>query len=45
MNEIIITSKKNKKDKIKELMKYKGLITFLSWRDIIVRYKQTVLGI
>lgn len=45
MNEIIITSKKNKKDKIKELIKYKGLITFLSWKDIIVRYKQTVLGI
>ena len=45
MNEIIITSKKNKKDKIKELIKYRGLITFLSWKDIIVRYKQTVLGI
>lgn len=41
----IITSKPTKKDKFKELMKFRSLITFLSWKDIIVRYKQTVLGI
>ena len=44
-NTIIISSNSSKKQKIKELMKYRGLITFLSWKDIIVRYKQTVLGI
>ena len=45
MSEIIISSKKTQKDKLKEVLKYKELITFLSWKDIIVRYKQTVLGI
>ena len=41
----IISSKPAKKDKLKELFKFRSLITFLSWKDIIVRYKQTVLGI
>lgn len=46
MNEIrIISSNQSHKDKFKELKQFKGLITFLSWKDIIVRYKQTVLGI
>ncbi len=30
--------------KIKELWAYRELLYFLVWRDIIVRYKQTVLG-
>ena len=29
----------------KELWQYKGLLYFLIWRDIKVRYKQTVMGI
>ena len=41
----IITSNTSQKDKLKELYKFRGMITFLSWKDIIVRYKQTVLGI
>ena len=41
----IISSKASKKDRFKELFKFRSLITFLSWKDIIVRYKQTVLGI
>lgn len=41
----LITSSPSKKDKFKELKRYSGVITFLSWKDIIVRYKQTVLGI
>lgn len=31
--------------KIKELLAYRELIYFLIWRDIKVRYKQTVLGV
>ena len=46
MQEItLITSKLSKKHKIKELWKYREVITFLSWKDIVVRYKQTMLGI
>lgn len=29
----------------KDLWKYRGLFGFLAWRDILVRYKQTVIGI
>lgn len=30
---------------IKELIRYRELFYFLAWRDILVRYKQTVVGI
>jgi len=30
--------------KLKELIEYRDLLFFLAWRDISVRYKQTVLG-
>ena len=29
----------------KDLWNYRGLFYFLAWRDILVRYKQTVIGI
>src|SRR3989337_279893 len=29
---------------LKELIKYRELLFFLAWRDIKVRYKQTILG-
>src|SRR5664280_1373850 len=29
----------------RELWKYRGLLYFLTWRDILVRYKQAVIGI
>jgi len=46
MNEItIITSQPSHKKRLKELWKYREVITFLSWKDIIVRYKQTALGV
>jgi len=46
MNEVIlITGKPSHKKRLKELWKYREVITFLSWKDIIVRYKQTALGI
>ncbi|MDQ0198772.1 ABC transporter permease [Neobacillus ginsengisoli] len=43
-NSSIITCKPSKKHKIKEVWKYREVLYFLSWKDIIVRYKQTVLG-
>jgi len=46
MNEVIlITGKPSHKKRLKELWKYREVITFLSWKDIIVRYKQTALGV
>ncbi|MGN9161724.1 ABC transporter permease [Clostridium sulfidigenes] len=46
MNEVIlITGKQSHKKRLKELWKYREVITFLSWKDIIVRYKQTALGV
>jgi lipopolysaccharide transport system permease protein len=30
---------------LKELMHYRELLLFLTWRDILVRYKQTALGV
>ena len=29
---------------LRDLWAYRELIYFLTWRDVIVRYKQTVLG-
>ena len=30
---------------LKELFKYRELVFFLTWRDLKVRYKQTILGV
>ncbi len=43
--EIIIKPKKGFTVGLKELWLYRELFYFLAWRDIKVRYKQTVLGI
>ena len=45
MNETIITSSKSWKDVWQELWDYKEVFLFLGWRDILVHYKQTVIGI
>ncbi|HLE72885.1 MAG TPA: ABC transporter permease, partial [Anaerolineales bacterium] len=29
---------------LRELLRFRELIVFLTWRDILVRYKQTLLG-
>src|SRR5690606_3441798 len=29
----------------KDIWKFRGLFYFLAWRDILVRYKQTVIGV
>lgn len=41
----IIDAKKTKQQYWKDIWSYKELFYFLSWRDILVRYKQTVIGI
>ncbi len=42
---IIISPNKKKKDYLRELWSYRELFLFLSWKDVLVLYKQTVLGI
>ena len=41
----IINSENFKVQYWKNLWKYRELFYFLSWRDLLVRYKQTVLGV
>jgi len=46
-NDFDVVLEPNKSDSHywKDLWKFRGLFYFLSWRDILVRYKQTVIGI
>lgn len=41
----IITANQKSKDYWKELWRFKDLFLLLAWRDILVRYKQTLLGV
>src|SRR5882762_10131224 len=43
--ELILEAGKTEKNYWKDLWRYRELFYILSWRDIKVRYKQTVLGI
>lgn len=43
--EIIIEAGRTEAQYWRDLYRYKELFYFLSWRDILVRYKQTVIGI
>ena len=43
--DLIIEPNKSTSDFIYELLKYRELFFFLAWRDILVRYKQTVIGV
>lgn len=45
MRETIITSKKSWKYFFTEIWDYREVLFFLGWRDILVHYKQTVIGI
>lgn len=47
MNTIIIKPKRvfNLAEDLKEIWEYRGLLYFLSWRDLKVRYKQTAIGV
>jgi lipopolysaccharide transport system permease protein len=43
--DIIIDPNRRKSNFRKDLWNYRGLFYFLSWRDILVRYKQTAVGV
>lgn len=43
--QMIIDSQCEQKEYLKDLFRYRELFYFLAWRDIVVRYKQTLLGI
>lgn len=42
---LVIEAGKSTRNYFKDLWKYNELLYFLSWRDILVRYKQTAIGI
>ena len=44
-NKLIIEAGKTEGQYWKDLWNYRGLFYFLAWRDILVRYKQTAIGI
>src|ERR1041385_1798651 len=43
--DIVIEPRKSVGHYWKDLWKFRGLFYFLSWRDLLVRYKQTTIGI
>ena len=45
MHELIIEPGRAEKNYWRDLWRYRDLFFFLAWRDILVRYKQTVIGI
>lgn len=45
MHELTIEAGKTERHYWADLWRYRELFFFLSWRDILVRYKQTVIGI
>ncbi len=42
---LYIEAGKTEKQYIKDIWRYRELFYFLAWRDILVRYKQTVIGV
>lgn len=44
-NQIIIEPGAKSRNYWKDIWNYKGLFYFLAWRDVLVRYKQTTIGI
>jgi lipopolysaccharide transport system permease protein len=44
-NELVIEAGRTEKQYWKDLWRYRELFYFLAWRDILVRYKQTAIGI
>ncbi|WP_068470759.1 ABC transporter permease [Candidatus Protochlamydia phocaeensis] len=42
---LIIDSSRVQKEYLKDLFRYRELFYFFAWRDILVRYKQTFLGV
>src|SRR5438874_5242516 len=44
-NEIIIEAGRTESPYWRDLFRYRELFYFLAWRDVLVRYKQTVIGV
>ncbi|WDE95979.1 ABC transporter permease [Lentisphaera profundi] len=44
-HETIIEAGKTESQYIKDIWHYKDLFYFLAWRDVLVKYKQTVIGV
>ncbi|MBF0123066.1 MAG: ABC transporter permease [Candidatus Omnitrophica bacterium] len=44
-NVLIIEAGRTEKQYFRDLWRYRELFVFLAWRDILVRYKQTVFGV
>ena len=44
-HELIIEAGRAERNYWHDLFRYRELFYFLAWRDILVRYKQTVIGI
>ena len=45
MDKLIIEAGKTERQYWRDLLRYRELFYFLAWRDILVRYKQTVVGV
>ena len=45
MPELIIEAGRTERQYWKDLWRYRELLYFLAWRDILIRYKQTVVGV
>jgi lipopolysaccharide transport system permease protein len=45
MHELIIEAGRTERQYWKDLWRYRELLYFLAWRDILIRYKQTVVGV
>jgi lipopolysaccharide transport system permease protein len=45
MNELIIEAGRTEKHYWRDLWRYRELFYFLAWRDLLIRYKQTVVGV
>lgn len=43
--DLIIEGGRHERDYWRDLWRYRELLLFLAWRDLLVRYKQTVLGV
>ena len=43
--DLIIDANRIQKEYLKDIFRYRELFYFMAWRDIVVRYKQTFLGI
>ena len=45
MEELIIEAGRTERHYWRDLWRYRELFYFLAWRDILIRYKQTVVGV